>query len=129
MKSGIGAGAIAGIVAGIVAVIITFLMTIAGIMSSIPGMSIPEWLAGQIGVHIIWGAIVGALFAKFYGSISGKGAMKGINLNMILFLFTGLQPFAWLIFMKMPAMAIGWLIIDFFARLAHGPVLGTLYKK
>ncbi|WP_455369829.1 hypothetical protein [[Eubacterium] cellulosolvens] len=143
IKSGIIPGAIAGIIGGIAISIMEILGPVLGIMPAPAGpmtFTISFWLS-QAGAHIfvkmLISIVFGALFARFYNLIPGKGVMKGFMFGLTLFLIASLQYSVW--FGSMAAfhsayeLAAGILVTGIFVGLfgasIFGLALGLFYRK
>jgi hypothetical protein len=133
VKNSIVAGAIAGIVGGIVALIATY-FTLPPEVQATVGLNAGtmQWFISQGGANVIWGAVFGWIFSKVYTLIPGKGATKGLYFSLMVWIFIGLYPVTFYLFVYAPpltAMATNWGVVGFLVRLFYGPVLGVLYKK
>ena len=124
MKNGIVAGAIAGFLAGVASYLLITALVITTGSSYYPRLVIVE-----IGLPIIWGVVVSILYVKFHSAIPGKGLLKAVYFSMMIWLFTGVFPFAFLIYRLMINTAILYVATDFVARSVYGIVLGIIYEK
>jgi hypothetical protein len=130
MKSGFGAGAIAGIFGGLVAFLFANISIVVGIFPVITGGMIYV-LTNHMALNVIWGAIFGLVYAKFYDAIPGKSLVKGYIYGVIYWMATNAYPMS--ISQSYGIMAGGWtdigfILISYFANTSYGLVLGVLYK-
>jgi len=98
--------------------------------------------------HLLYGGIFGAVFARAYGVIPGKGVIKGLFYGYTIFLISTvhqgalslgyglIQPLGILdplydIELKEIRLIVGWewIIVDFFVYAAYGFLIGYLYRK
>jgi len=126
---GIYPGAFAGLVFGLVAFSIVFLIYNQLLYPSL----IPDigFLVGQLGTHLffnmVWCALFGMLFVRFYERIPSNGVLKGLIFSMVIYFFTTFR-------FGIHALAYGqiiWFIgpmLTIFGFIAFGIVLGYLYK-
>ena len=153
IMSGAMLGASLGIINGIVALVfITIYEHLIGWSIVPPEITeiavIINRLMAHTFLHMLWGAIFGAVFATAYNVIPGKGITKGLYYAYMIFLISTvhqgalhlaygfIQPLGllvppsntevkeiWLIFGKM------WIFVDIFVYAAYGLLLGKLFKK
>jgi hypothetical protein len=140
--SGIIPGAIAGLADGFASSIANLIMYALDIFK-LPGaptaLTFEFWL-DQSGTHLfinlVWGALFGAMFARFYNLIPSKGILKGLYYSLMVYLFTTVQSSAyeagwWLGSFSWDAFYIMlWgIFVGFLSTgIALGLVLGALYK-
>jgi len=126
---GIYLGAIAGFLGGIVAYIF---LVITRAMLDIPVLLDIGWILSQIGthtlIHMFWGIVFGAIYAKVYDLVPGKGITKGFYYGLIYLLITGLIVSTYSLAYGHIAWFIGYAFIDTPALIAYGLILGALYK-
>ncbi|WP_455279133.1 hypothetical protein [[Eubacterium] cellulosolvens] len=131
MKSGLTAGAIAGIIAGIVGVIWITGSIAIGLSQADP--SAPSyWWVNQIVFNLIWGAIFGVIYQRFYDLVPSSGIMKGVSYAALLWLVHGVYTSVFLLAIvpMLSAFAVAWLIGGFIVRvIGYGIPIGFLYKK
>jgi hypothetical protein len=152
MGTGAMIGASVGVIAGIVAVI--FIMVYeyfvgwSFIPPSIQDISVIILRFGAHAFpHLIWGAIFGAIFARVYDIIPGKGIMKGLVYSYTILLISTLHQGA--IFLAYAAiqppeiliqpwgelkpfliiLGTMWIFVDIFVYAAYGTLIGIFYKK
>lgn len=84
----------------------------------------------SIVLTVIFGAIFGAAYVKFYDVIPGSGVSKGLYFGLIIWFIQGVAGGAYLGIHAMEFdVAIRLIFIGFFMWISYGPVLGVLYKK
>jgi hypothetical protein len=131
MKNGISAGAIAGIIAGIVGVLWSTASVMIGFSQADP--STPSyWWINQIIFNLIWGAIFGFMYQRFYDSVPGKGLAKGVCYAGLLWLVHAVYVSSFLLAIVpvLSGFAIVWLVGGFIVRvIGYGIPIGFLYKK
>jgi hypothetical protein len=123
------AGIIAGLVGAIIVVIFGLIGTMIGLIHPVPGVSMEQWIGGELIVNGIWGAILGWLYRFFYNSIPGKGITKGIVFSLLIFLVAGVRIASLVQIYNMVDLGIATVWLGFWNRLSQGAVLGALYKK
>jgi hypothetical protein len=136
MKSGILVGAIAGVAAGIVAVACSYIFAISIGIFEPPGGSkiwdislIRLFAVAHFSLDMIWSIIFGAVYAMLYGSIPGKGVVKGLYFGLLIWMIKDIAAGS---YTALIALEIDWafalILIGFFMWIAYGLVLGYLYK-
>ena len=137
MKSATLAGAIAGAVMDIAFVASGYVFGNLGVFVP-PGGSmeiwdLSMWILGSLAhlsLGIIWGMILGAVYAYLYSLIPGKGAMKGLCFGLSMWIFKDVLAGSYLaLTMNEVNSAIILIVVGFFMWIVYGPVLGFLYKK
>ncbi|MCW4032115.1 MAG: hypothetical protein NWF08_01835 [Candidatus Bathyarchaeota archaeon] len=129
LKGGIQPGAIAGAIGGIV-----YFICMIPIDRWVWGTIALElsFLVAQMGSHILynmaWGAVFGAIFARVYNIVPGKGAMKGLYYALVVFLITSFHISTYNAAYALYTMAIA-SSFGIFRAITEGLVLGYLYKK
>ncbi len=79
---------------------------------------------------VIFGAIFGAMYARFHDQIPGDGASKGLYFGLMIWLVKDIAAGVYIgVVDRIPSITIGLIYGGFFMWIAYGPVLGTLYKK
>jgi hypothetical protein len=133
VKGGIYPGAIAGLLAGILLFIIQLFLN-----KTLYPMIVADinFLVSQLGTHLlfnmIWGAVFGVLFVRFYNKIPSKGILKGITFAMILYFFTTFQFAVWsmaYLFYGSFDYGIAVIIAGLSVFIPFGLVLGFLCRK
>jgi len=139
MKSGILPGAIAGFIGGIPAFISVVIGNILNLMELSPEyetildylVDIP-FLTSQFvvhsGMHMLWGVIFGAVFAKVYNLVPRKGAVKGLYYGLIVLLITGMRYSIYTLAYGDIIAFWQWVLPEICAFITFGLVLGYLYK-
>jgi len=140
MKSGILPGGIAGFIGGIPA----FISVVIGSILRLMTMLTPEYenwldyltdvpfLTSQFivhsGMHMLWGVIFGAVFAKVYNLVPRKGKVKGLYYGLIILLITGMRYSIYTLAYGDIATFWQWILPEICAFITFGIVLGHLYK-
>ena len=103
-------------------------------------LTLDFWIA-QSGSHLlinlIWDIVFGAIFARVYNLVPGKGVIKGLIYGLSVFLIATFQYQVWFGSMAVfhnayeLATANVWgIFVGFFSTgIAFGLVLGALYRK
>ena len=86
-------------------------------------------LAQQFFINMIWGIILGVIYAKVYNLVPGKGIKKGIIYGMIFFLVASFRLSIYLFLVRDFDTAWQFFFIGFFFALFYGLFLGLLYRK
>jgi len=157
MISGVVLGAFLGIINGILANLTLYIGMALGFWYTATGVSFLEYLKDiefvtyqfgtQTFIHLLWGAIFGAIFARSYNIIPGKGVTKGLYYGLVVALITGvhkgafylaygyIQPLGVLvpglnIEMKEFFSVFGqeWIVVDLVVYAVYGLLLGKFYK-
>jgi len=129
LKNAILAGAIAGLVSGIITAMIVIIGYSLGLwgMMSIPSI---ELVTNMLVLTIFFGVIFGAIYAKFYDSIPGKSAIKGLIFGLMIWLIKDIAAGAYVAFtMREFAVGINLIVGGSYMWIIYGLVLGYLYKK
>ena len=153
MISGAVLGAFLGIINGLTAaffmMIFEYLYGFSMILPSIQNIIVIISRFGAHAVpHLLWGAFFGAIFARAYNVIPGKGVIKGLYYAYIIYLISAvhqgalwlaygcIQPLGvlippWNVEMKelLIFFGLGWIIVDIFVYTVYGLLLGKLFKK
>jgi len=132
MRSGIHLGAIAGLIGGVVAFVAIFIFESKDYWALVPSEIFNIVLISRLGthtfIHMMWGIVFGAIFAKVYNLISGKGIMKGLYYGLIVLLITGIHTsFTYIARGNIP-IGLAYLLVDVPALITFGLILGALYK-
>jgi len=139
LVKGFQIGAIAGIVYGTIVFLTNTVSAYIGIYGQIPGTMESPYLTdigfmmSQLGAHIvfnlIWGAVFGVFFVIFYDRVPGKGVLKGLYFALIILFITSLRvaiyDFAYGFFI----LAENWSIAGLIPAIGYGLTIGYLYKK
>jgi hypothetical protein len=80
-------------------------------------------------LHILISVFIGILYVRFYDLLPMQGLAKAVFFNMIFYFFMGILPGLYYINKDTISWAFAFIWICFWARLAHGIVLGTLHSK
>ena len=140
MKSGILPGAIAGFIGGIPAFVSVVIGNILNLMELSPEyktildylVDIP-FLSSQFvvhsGMHMLWGVIFGAVFAKVYYLVPRIGAVKGLYYGLIVLLITGMRYSIYTLAYGDIITFWQWVLPEICAFITFGLVLGLLYRK
>jgi hypothetical protein len=95
LKIGIIAGLIAGFIGSIVAIISILIDFNLGFpffhLPPPPDTPISTIVLNEISVDLLWGAVLGIIFLRFYDAIPGKGILKGLVYGIILYLIYGIR--------------------------------------
>jgi hypothetical protein len=87
-------------------------------------------LGSMIVLTIIFGAIFGKIYEMIQGALPGKGAMKGLNFGLIVWLVKDIAAGVYIALINnLVSVATGLIFTGFFMWIVYGYVLGTLYKK
>lgn len=141
MRGGILPGAIAGLAGG-------FATSVVAIASTLGLIKYPEgfvpftlfWLSESqalILLHMIWGAVFGAIFTRVYSLVPGEKVKKGLCYALIVFMITDvlIWTYVWPWAVSHSALStanyVTWslLVLDGAQAIVFGLVLGALYKK
>ncbi|MCW4032956.1 MAG: hypothetical protein NWF08_06145 [Candidatus Bathyarchaeota archaeon] len=132
MKSGYGAGIVAGFIAGLADFIfggIGGLTLVGGYpLSTVLGM-VQLLFTTHIGFNVIYGAIFGILFAKFYDVIPGKsGFRKGVVWGFIYMIVSNFWFSAHHFVVGAIPICLIWGVCGLTMLIFYGPSLGYLYE-
>jgi hypothetical protein len=141
MKSGLIPGAIAGFLGGIPA----FVSVVIGSILRLMTMLTPEYeswtnyltdipfLTSQFGthafMHMLWGAIFGAIFVRVYNLVPRKGVIKGLYYGLIVLLMSGLRYSFYQLAYGSIDVFWQWILPEVCAFITFGLALGFLYRK
>jgi len=132
LKSGYAAGLVAGFIAGMADMIFGGILgqtyVLGFPLSTVLGW-LPLTITTHIGFNVIYGAIFGILFAKFYDVIPGKsGFRKGVFWGLIYAIVSNLWFTSHhLVHGAIPS-ALIWVICGLVMLIFYGPSLGYLYE-
>ncbi len=142
LKSGIHPGAIAGFICGILSYFLAVFYPYIGVYQPLYSGYLTDitFMLGQFGTHVLismlWGTILGVLFAKAYNIIPKRGIVKGFYYGLILFFLSGVQltmffVVAGLVFNDPSHVMWGimWFIFYMLVYPLYGVILGRLYRK
>jgi len=135
MKGGIIPGGIAGALGGLGTFFTVFFFIYTGIWSIYPKELIDlTFIIGQLGtqimIHLIPGIYLGAIYAKAYNLVPGKGVIKGLVYGLIAtFLMNEFRALLMNIFYGYIPLLITVLITGITVAIIFGLVLGLLYRK
>jgi len=136
MKNILVVGPIAGVVLGIVSAISSYIFGPYFRILEAPGgweiwdLSLIRLFAlAAISLGVIWGTIMGAIYARFYDRVPGKGILKGLYFGLLIWLIKDIMAGSYLALtmLEIPS-AIILIINGFFMWSAYGLMLGYLYK-
>ena len=141
VNSGIHPGAIAGVICGILSYFLAIFYPYIGVFPPVYSAYLTDiiFMLSQFGTQVlismIWGTILGAIFAKAYNIIPSKGILKGLYYGLILFFLSGVQlttffVAAGLAFNDPSHIWWGsrWLLFYILVYPVYGVALGYLYK-
>jgi hypothetical protein len=136
MKNILVVGPIAGVVLGTVSLVTSYIFGLHFRILEAPG-GLEIWdpslvrlfALATLSLGVIWGTIMGVIYAKFYDRVPGKGILKGLYFGLIIWLIKDIMAGSYLALtmLEIPS-AIILLINGFFMWPAYGLVLGFLYK-
>ena len=142
MKSGIHPGAIAGFIGGVIAYFFAVFLPYIGLYPpGDPGyLTDINYMMSQFGthvfIHLFWGVIFGAVFAKAYNIVPKKGIVKGFYYGLFIFFISAVQIATYFLAYGFTFNNIFWIqgglsyvIFDIVVYPVYGVVLGHLYKK
>ena len=138
LKSGIIPGAITGLIFGIAAQISFIMSTYFGFIFVFTEV-IPDYLTdigfiiAQIGNHVwinmLWYAIFGAFYAKFYDRIPGKSLVKGAIFGLIMWLIANVPNSVYHLVYGQLGAATQWGLFSPEFYIFPGLLLEGFYKK
>jgi hypothetical protein len=142
MKSGIHPGAIAGFIGGVLAYFCAVFYPYIGLYPpEYPGyLTDNNFMMIQFGshvfIHLFWGVIFGAIFAKAYNIVPKKGIVKGFYYGLFIFFISTVQiaTYDWAYGLTFNSIlyttwGIQYIIFDIVVYPVYGVILGYLYKK
>jgi len=137
-KGGIFPGVIAGIFGGIggtLSWIIAYnLRAVINILDLVleVNLGVPFFISHlgyMIGTTALWGVLFGAIYAKVYNLVPGRGMIKGIYYALVLWLISNIHSVSFFMVYGniTQAKALTW--VGFLIFIFFGIVIGALYKK
>jgi hypothetical protein len=142
VMSGFHIGAVAGLLGGVFALLSRVLGGLIGLFPFLyvnmkGGQIIIEdfslqllaGLSSQIFINMIWGIVMGMIYAKVYNLVPGNGVRKGLIFGMIFLLVASFRTSTYLFLWGDLDTAWQFIFIGFFNALFYGIFLGILYKK
>jgi hypothetical protein len=85
----------------------------------------------QIAINIVWGAIFGILYPKFYKSIPGKGIWKGLVYGLMIYLLSNMYEMSYVLVYGDPIYFADEILFftGIWIFIVFGFALGYLYEK
>jgi len=128
MKSGFASGAIAGFFAGTLTIFGAIPYQLAlGLQPATVLKDLPFTGTVHLGYNIIWAAVFGVIYTKFYDVIPGKGAKKGLVYGLIIYLMIALLPASYYLANGNFTQGNGYLLIGILYTVTYGFLQGILY--
>jgi len=129
-------GAIAGLIAGVAAGFVALILAI--ISTNFLGFShrysytfiipISNIVLNEILLSMIWGFIIGIIYAKAHDLIPGKSISKGLILGLIMYLIVNIRYANFQISYAYTSYAISAIFVGFFRWIIFGILLGISYN-
>ena len=129
MKSGVYAGAVAGLISGIMCSFLGYVWVLLRIFEFSPGPLIDVFVSITL-LTVIFGAIFGFIYARFYSLIPSEGFKKGLYFGLMIWFIKDIAAGSYVTFVARQ-IAIGFDLIvgGLYMWIIYGLVLGVLYKK